>query len=208
MSTPHYQIIRRPIITEKGLGVKETQHTVVFEVSASATKTQIKEAVQQIFKVKVANVRTANFVGKMRRRGQNEGYRRDCKKQYRKVDFRRDKTRVPARVAAIEYDPNRSANLALLHYADGDKRYILHPVGLEVGATVSTGESADILPGNALQFKHIPPGTMVHNLELYPGRGGQVVRSAGASAQLLSKEGEVALVKLPSGEVRKFSVAC
>src|SRR6266568_308818 len=100
------------------------------------------------------------------------------KKQYRKVDFRRD------------------------------KRYILHPVGLEVGATVSTGESADILPGNALQFKHIPPGTMVHNLELYPGRGGQVVRSAGASAQLLSKEGEVALVKLPSGEVRKFSVEC
>src|SRR5947209_16716436 len=128
------------------------------------------------------------------------------RKQYRKVDFRHDKTGVPARVAAIEYDPNRSANLALLHYADGDKRYILHPVGLEVGATVSTGESADILPGNALQFKHIPPGTMVHNLELYPGRGGQVVRSAGASAQLLSKEGEVALVKLPSGEVRKLSV--
>src|SRR5213080_4961685 len=130
------------------------------------------------------------------------------KKAYRKVDFRRDKLGVPAKVAAIEYDPNRSANLALLHYADGEKRYILHPVGLEVGATVSTGEGSDILPGNALQFKHIPPGTMVHNLELYPGRGGQVVRSAGGSAQLLSKEGEVALVKLPSGEVRKFSVEC
>src|SRR6266403_1888300 len=99
-------------------------------------------------------------------------------------------------------------DLALLHYADGDKRYILHPVGLEVGATVSTGEGSDILPGNALQFKHIPPGTMVHNLELYPGRGGQVVRSAGGSAQLLSKEGDLALVKLPSGEVRKFSVEC
>src|SRR6059058_2499838 len=111
------------------------------------------------------------------------------KKQYRKVDFRRDKVGVPAKVAAIEYDPNRSANLALLHYADGEKRYI-------------------ILPGNALQFRHIPPGTMVHNLELYPGRGGQVVRSAGSSAQLLSKEGEIALVKLPSGEVRKFSVDC
>src|SRR6201993_4149389 len=130
------------------------------------------------------------------------------KKQYRAIDFRREKKGIPARVAAIEYDPNRSARLALLHYADGEKRYILHPIGLEVGMTVSTGEGADILPGNALQFKHIPPGTMVHNLELYPGRGGQVVRSAGASAQLLSKEGEVALVKLPSGEVRKFSVEC
>ena len=95
-----------------------------------------------------------------------------------------------------------------MHYADGDKRYILHPVGLEVGATVSTGEGADILPGNALQIKHIPPGTMVHNLELNPGRGGQVVRSAGGSAQLLSKEGDIALVKLPSGEVRKFSLDC
>jgi large subunit ribosomal protein L2 len=115
---------------------------------------------------------------------------------------------IPAKVAAIEYDPNRSANLALLHYADGDKRYILHPVGLEVGATVSTGEGADILPGNALQIKHIPPGTMVHNLELNPGRGGQVVRSAGGSAQLLSKEGDIALVKLPSGEIRKFSLEC
>jgi len=130
------------------------------------------------------------------------------KKQYRKIDFRRDKRGISAKVAAIEYDPNRSANIALLHYADGDKRYILHPVGLEVGATVSTGDDADILPGNALTFRHIPPGTMVHNLELYPGRGGQLVRGAGASAQLLSKEGDIALVKLPSGEVRKFPVDC
>lgn len=130
------------------------------------------------------------------------------KKQYRVVDFRRDKDGVSAKVAAIEYDPNRSANIALLHYADGEKRYILHPVGLEVGATVSTGESADILPGNALKIRNIPPGTMVHNLELYPGRGGQAVRTAGASAQLLSKEGDLALVKMPSGEVRKFSVDC
>src|SRR3974390_1688588 len=130
------------------------------------------------------------------------------KKQYRVVDFRRDKTGVPAKVAAIEYDPNRSANIALLHYADGDKRYILHPVGLVVGATVMTGETADILPGSGLKIRNIPPGTMVHNLELYPGRGGQAVRTAGASAQLLSKEGDVALVKMPSGEVRKFSVDC
>jgi len=130
------------------------------------------------------------------------------KQQYRIVDFRRDKDGIPAKVATIEYDPNRNARIALLHYADGEKRYILHPVGLEVGATVQNGEGADILPGNALKFRHIPPGTMVHNLELFPGKGGQVVRAAGGAAQLLSKEGEVALVKLPSGEVRKFSVDC
>jgi len=130
------------------------------------------------------------------------------KRQYRAVDFRRDKLGVPAKVAAIEYDPNRSARLALLHYKDGEKRYILHPVGLEVGMTVLSGEGADILPGNALPIRLIPPGTPLHNLELYPGRGGQCVRSAGGSAQLLSKEGDMALVKLPSGEVRKFRLDC
>src|SRR5437868_5768552 len=130
------------------------------------------------------------------------------KKQYRVVDFRRDKKGVPAKVAAIEYDPNRSARLALLHYADGEKRYILHPVGLEVGMTVQTGEGADILPGNALPLRFIPPGTQVHNLELSPGKGAQVVRAAGGSAQLLSKEGDLALVKLPSGEVRRFTIDC
>src|SRR6476660_9229038 len=130
------------------------------------------------------------------------------KQKFREVDFRREKKGIPAKVAAIEYDPNRSARLALLHYADGEKRYILHPVGLEVGATVSTGEAADILPGNALKIRHIPPGTMVHNLELYPGRGAQAVRSAGASAQLLSKEGDTALIKMPFGEVRKFALDC
>ena len=106
-------------------------------------------------------------------------------------------------MAAIEYDPNRSARMALLHYADGEKRYILHPVGLEVGMTVQTGEGADILPGNALPMRLIPPGTQVHNLELYPGQGRQVVRAAGGAAQLLSKEGDMALVKMPSGEVRQ-----
>src|SRR3982074_954591 len=126
------------------------------------------------------------------------------KKQYRQVDFRRDKVGVPAKVAAIEYDPNRSSNIALLHYADGEKRYIIHPVGLEVGATVSTGEGADILPGNALKIRHIPPGTMVHNLELYPGRGGQVVRSSSGRRHTRTREGERGLVKMPSGEVRKF----
>jgi large subunit ribosomal protein L2 len=130
------------------------------------------------------------------------------KRMLRRVDFRREKVGVPAKVAAIEYDPNRSARLALLHYADGEKRYILHPIGLEVGMTVKSGPEADILPGNALPLRNIPPGTMVHNLELHPGKGGQVVRSAGTAAQLLSKEGEYALVKLPSTEVRKFRLDC
>ncbi|HMD31538.1 MAG TPA: 50S ribosomal protein L2 [Candidatus Acidoferrales bacterium] len=130
------------------------------------------------------------------------------KRMYRVVDFRRDKTGIPAKVAAIEYDPNRSALLALLHYADGEKRYILHPVGLQVGMTITTGPGADILPGNAMSIRHIPPGTPIHNLELFPGKGGQVVRSAGSSAQLLSKEGDKALIKLPSGEVRHFHVDC
>ena len=129
-------------------------------------------------------------------------------KRYRTIDFRRDKAGSPAKVASIEYDPNRSARIALLHYADGEKRYILQPVGLEVGMTVRNGADAEILPGNALPISHIPPGTMVHNLELYPGKGGQVVRSAGSAAQLMSKEGDTALVKLPSGEVRKFNVGC
>ncbi|MCS7044620.1 MAG: 50S ribosomal protein L2 [Bryobacteraceae bacterium] len=130
------------------------------------------------------------------------------KRRYRIIDFRRDKTGVPARVAAIEYDPNRSARIALLHYADGEKRYILAPVGLSVGQTVVSGPQADIRPGNALPLENIPAGTTIHNIELRPGKGGQMVRSAGAAAQLVSKEGEWALVKLPSGEVRKVSVKC
>jgi large subunit ribosomal protein L2 len=130
------------------------------------------------------------------------------KRRYRVVDFRRDKTGVPARVAAIEYDPNRSARIALLHYADGEKRYILAPVGLTVGQTVVSGPEADIRPGNALPLENIPSGTTIHNIELRPGKGGQMVRSAGAAAQLVSKEGEWALIKLPSGEVRKVSVKC
>ncbi len=130
------------------------------------------------------------------------------KKAYRVIDFRRDKTGVEARVAAIEYDPNRSARIALLHYRDGEKRYILHPVGLEVGRKVVAGPEADILVGNALPLKNIPAGTVVHNIELRPGKGGQMARSAGASAQLVSKEGGYALLKLPSGEVRRVLVEC
>jgi large subunit ribosomal protein L2 len=130
------------------------------------------------------------------------------KQRYRTVDFRREKSGVPAKVAAIEYDPNRSARLALLHYADGEKRYILAPDGLAVGASLLSGEGADILPGNALPLKAIPAGTMIHNIELRRGKGGQMVRSAGTAAQLVAKEGDYAQVKLPSGEIRRVSVDC
>ena len=131
-----------------------------------------------------------------------------AKRAYRIVDFKRDKQGIPAKVAAIEYDPNRSARLALLNYADGEKRYIIAPVGLEVGRTVSSGPQADILTGNALPLKNIPPGTVVHNIELRPGKGAQMARSAGAQAQLVSKEGGIALLKLPSGEIRRVQVEC
>jgi large subunit ribosomal protein L2 len=130
------------------------------------------------------------------------------KRTLREVDFKRDKQGVPARVAALEYDPNRSARLALLNYADGEKRYILAPVGLAVGQSVVSGPEADIFVGNALPLKNIPPGTFIHNVELRPGKGGQMVRSAGGQAQLVSKEGDYALVKLPSSEVRRVHIDC
>lgn len=130
------------------------------------------------------------------------------KRRYRIVDFRRGKDQVPAKVAALEYDPNRSAHIALLHYLDGEKRYVLAPVGLRVGDKIVAGPEADIKPGNALPLKNIPTGTMVHNIELKPGRGGQMVRSAGASAQLMAKEGDRALLRLPSGELRYVPVRC
>ena len=130
------------------------------------------------------------------------------KRQYRVIDFKRDKTGVPARVTTVEYDPNRSAFISLLHYADGDKRYILYPSGLKVGDRVVSGPEADIVVGNALPLRNIPAGTVVHNLELRLGKGGQLVRSAGGAAQLLSKEGDYALVRLPSGEVRRIHVDC
>ncbi|HLS91121.1 MAG TPA: 50S ribosomal protein L2 [Limnochordia bacterium] len=130
------------------------------------------------------------------------------KRMYRLIDFRRDKDGIPAKVAAIEYDPNRSARIALLHYADGEKRYIIAPVGLEVGDTVESGENADIRPGNALPLRNIPVGTLVHNIELRPGKGGQLVRSAGAAAQLMAKEGNYATLRLPSGEFRMVHLEC
>jgi large subunit ribosomal protein L2 len=130
------------------------------------------------------------------------------KRHYRIIDFRRDKVGVPARVASVEYDPNRSAFISLLHYADGEKRYILYPMGLKVGDSVVSGPDADIVVGNALPLRNIPAGTVIHNVEMHLGKGGQLVRSAGGAAQLLAKEGDYAQVRLPSGEVRRVHVDC
>ncbi|AXI26319.1 MULTISPECIES: 50S ribosomal protein L2 [Gemella] len=130
------------------------------------------------------------------------------KKQYRIIDFKRNKDNVPAKVATIEYDPNRSANIALLHYADGEKRYIIAPKELQVGQVVISGVEADIKIGNTLPLSNIPVGTLIHNIELKPGKGGQLVRSAGASAQVLGKEGKYVLVRLKSGEVRMILATC
>jgi large subunit ribosomal protein L2 len=130
------------------------------------------------------------------------------KRRYRIIDFKRDKENIAARVASVEYDPNRSARLALLHYGDGEKRYILWPIGLRVGDEVMAGVGADIRPGNCLPLKNIPLGTMLHNIELRAGKGGQMVRSAGGAAQLMAKEGEYALIKLPSGEQRLVRIEC
>jgi large subunit ribosomal protein L2 len=131
-----------------------------------------------------------------------------AKRRIRVIDFKRDKTGVPGRVASIEYDPNRSANIALVNYADGEKRYILAPVGLRVGVIISSGAGAEIKPGNTLPLKLIPLGTAVHNIELNRGRGGQIVRSAGTSAQVMAKEGGYILVRLPSGELRRVDGEC
>ncbi len=131
-----------------------------------------------------------------------------AKRRYRIIDFRRDKAGVPAKVAAIEYDPNRSAHIALLHYVDGEKRYILAPAGLAVGDTVVSGRGADIKPGNTLPLERIPTGTVIHNVELHPGGGGQLARAAGVEAQLVAKEGGQAHIRLPSGEVRLVRLEC
>ena len=131
-----------------------------------------------------------------------------AKRRLRIIDFKRDKLGVPGRVAAIEYDPNRSANIALIYYVDGDKRYILAPLELKVGDVIKVGEDAELKPGNTLPLKLIPNGTLIHNIEMEKGRGGQLVRSAGAAAQLMAKEGDYALIRLPSGEMRRIRSEC
>ncbi len=145
-----------------------------------------------------------NALGRVTCRHQGGGHKR----MYRRIDFRRDKADVPARVAAIEYDPNRSARIALLFYADGEKRYILAPQGLKVGDRVMSGQAAEVRVGNALPLRNIPVGLMVHNVELQPGKGAQLVRTAGASAQFVAKEGDYGLLRLPSGEMRKVRLTC
>lgn len=145
-----------------------------------------------------------NSYGRITVRHQGGG----AKQKYRVIDFKRDKDGIKANVAAIEYDPNRSAFIALLSYIDGEKRYIIAPEGLKVGDVVESGENADIKPGNALQLQNIPVGTLIHNIELKPGKGAQLVRAAGISAQLMAKENDFAQVRLPSGEVRMFRLNC
>ena len=145
-----------------------------------------------------------NSYGRITVRHRGGGERR----KYRIIDFKRDKDNMPATVLTIEYDPNRSANIALVQYEDGEKRYILAPYGLTVGTVIESGKGADIKPGNALAIADIPTGTLIHNIELVPGKGGQLVRSAGNSAQLMAKEGKFAQVRLPSGEVRMIRMEC
>ena len=145
-----------------------------------------------------------NATGRVTVRHRGGGHQRN----YRIIDFKRDKLDIPAKVATVEYDPNRSARIALLHYADGEKRYIVAPLGLAVGDVLLSGANADIRPGHCLPLARIPLGTLVHNIELQPGKGGQIVRSAGTSAQLVAKEGEFAQIRMPSGEVRLVRQIC
>jgi large subunit ribosomal protein L2 len=145
-----------------------------------------------------------NSYGRVTSRHRGGGH----KQRYRIIDFRRDKDRVPARVAAIEYDPNRNARIALLHYVDGEKRYILPPEGVQVGDRLESGSSAEIRPGNALPLRNIPAGTMVHAIEMRPGGGAKLARSAGTAVRLMSKEGSLALLRLPSGEMRQVPLDC
>ena len=145
-----------------------------------------------------------NNTGRITTRHQGGGHKR----QYRVIDFKRNKDNIPAKVATIEYDPNRSANIALLNYADGEKRYILAPKGMQVGQTIVSGEAVDIKVGNAMELRNIPEGTFVHNVELKPGKGGQLARSAGVSAQILGSEGRYTILRLASGEVRKVLSNC
>jgi large subunit ribosomal protein L2 len=145
-----------------------------------------------------------NHHGRITSRRQGGGHKR----RYRRIDFRRNKTGVPGKIAAIEYDPNRSSNIALVHYVDGEKRYILHPRGLQVGTVIVSGPEADIRVGNALPLAKIPLGTVVHNIELKPGKGGQMARSAGAGVQIVAKEGKYVALRLPSTEVRQVLETC
>ena len=167
---------------------------------ADVTKSKPEKALTE----KLTKKGGRNNTGRITTRHQGGGHKR----RYRIVDFKRTKDGVPAKVAAIEYDPNRSARIALIQYEDGERRYIIAPVGVRVGTRLSSGPEADLAPGNALALRDIPVGSIIHNIELKPGRGGQMVRGAGVGAQLMAKEGDWAQVRLPSGEVRRVFVEC
>jgi len=173
-------------------------------MTSSAFDEITKQTPEKSLTVRVKNTAGRNNQGKITVRHHGGG----SKKLYRIIDFKRNKDDIPAKVAAIEYDPNRSANIALLTYADGEKRYILAPEGLKVGATVVSGENVEIRVGNSLPLKNIPTGTQLHNIELKPGKGGQLARAAGNSAQLMAKEGKFATLRLPSGEMRMVPINC
>ena len=173
-------------------------------MSVSTFEEITKTRPEKSLTVKLKKHAGRNNQGKITTRHRGGG----AKRAYRIIDFKRNKLSVPARVAAIEYDPNRSARIALLHYLDGEKRYIIAPLGLKVGDRVSAGPEADIKPGNALPLKNIPTGTTVHCIELERGRGAQMARGAGAGAQLMAKEGDYALLRLPSGEQRRVHILC
>src|SRR5438094_3950486 len=173
-------------------------------MSVSTFEEITKTKPEKSLTVKLKKHAGRNNQGKITTRHRGGG----AKRAYRLIDFKRNKLEVPAKVAAIEYDPNRSARIALLHYVDGEKRYILAPVGLKVGDNVVAGADADIKPGNALPLKNIPTGTTIHKIELERGRGGQMVRGAGTVIQLMAKEGDYALLRLPSGEQRQVHILC
>lgn len=183
--------------------VKPTSPGRRFQVYAEFDELTDKKPEKGLLKpLKKSGGRNAN--GRITCRQHGGGHRR----HYRIIDFKRDKVGIPAKVAAIEYDPNRSARIALLHYVDGEKRYIIAPARIEIGDIIMAGENADIKPGNALPLSNIPLGTQIHNIELRLGKGGQIVKSAGAYAQLMAKEDRYALIKLPSGEVRRVLAKC
>ncbi len=177
-----------------------SRFTVLPDYKSVITKTEPEKSLTVWIKRKAGR----NNQGKITMRHRGGGHKR----LYRIIDFKRDKDNIPAVVKSIEYDPFRTAWIALVVYQDGEKRYILAPEGLKVGDVVMSGENVEIKPGNALPLRNIPVGVFIHNIELYPGRGGQLVRAAGAVAQLLGKEGDYAIVRLPSGEIRKFSLDC
>ncbi|ACO04888.1 MAG TPA: 50S ribosomal protein L2 [Persephonella sp.] len=176
-----------------------TRHAILYDFS-EITKKEPEKSLTEPLKKKAGR----NNQGRITVRHKGGGHKR----LYRIIDFKRDKWGVPAKVAAIEYDPNRSARIALLHYADGEKRYIIWPEGLKVGDTVVAGPDAEIKVGNALPLENIPVGTFIHNIELTPGKGGQLVRAAGMSAQILGRQGDYVQVRLPSGEIRLIHKKC